>query len=151
MSILFGNIFAVSSHQLWQMLVLAVIVLLVLAFVSRPLIFSSLDPVVAAAKNTPLRGLSVVFFLLLAITVTMACQVVGVLLVFVLLIIPGAIGMQWGESIYRIMALSIISANLAVIIALMISYQYNLPASFCITMLLCVVYFVGALYRWLRA
>lgn len=151
MSILFGNIFAVSSHQLWQMLVLAVIVLLVLAFVSRPLIFSSLDPAVAAAKNTPLRGLSVVFFLLLAITVTMACQVVGVLLVFVLLIIPGAIGMQWGESIYRIMALSIISANLAVIIALMISYQYNLPASFCITMLLCVVYFVGALYRWLRA
>lgn len=148
MSILFGNIFAVSHSQLWQMLGLSVLVLAVLIVISRPLIFSSIDPVVAAAKNLSLQLLSVVFFAILAITVTMACQVVGVLLVFVLLIIPGAVGMQWGESMKGVIAISVIVANLAVVAALYLSYQFNLPASFCITMLLCLVYFWGAIYHW---
>lgn len=149
MSILFGNIFAVSHSQLWQMLGLSALVIAVLIVISRPLIFSSIDPVVAAAKNLSLRLLSVVFFAILAITVTMACQVVGVLLVFVLLIIPGAVGMQWGESMKGVIAISVIIANLAVVAALYLSYQFNLPASFCITMLLCLVYFLGAIYHWI--
>ncbi len=143
MSILFGNIFAVSTSQIWQLFGLGLLVLFTLIVISRPLIFSSIDPVVAASKNIPLRLFSVIFFLILAVTVSMACQVVGVLLVFVLLIIPGAIGMQWGKSIYSIVALSVLSATLSVVIALYVSYQLDLPASFCITMLLCIVYFIG--------
>ena len=148
MSILFGNIFAVSSSQLWGLLGLGLSVLVVLMIISRPLIFASIDPVVAASRNVPLRLLSVIFFLILAVTVSMACQVVGVLLVFVLLIIPGAIGMQWGESIYGIVALSVMSAVAAVVVALYISYQFDLPASFCITMLLCAGYFIGLIKNY---
>lgn len=145
MSILFGNIFAVSTTQLWQLAGLGLLVMISLIVISRPLIFASIDPVVAASKNVPIRLLSVVFFLILAITVSMACQVVGVLLVFVLLIIPGAIGMQWGESIYSIVFLSVLSAAISVVLALYISYQWDLPASFCITMLLCLAYFCGVI------
>ncbi len=147
MSILFGNIFAVSHVQLIQLSALAVLILLTMLIISRPLIFASIDPVVASSKNVPLKLLSVVFFLVLAVTVSMACQVVGALLVFVLLIIPGAIGMQWGRTITATILISVISANLAIIIALYISYIFDLPASFCITMLLCVGYFAGILKR----
>lgn len=149
MSILFGNIFAVSNSQLWGLLILGISVLALLMIISRPLIFASIDPVVAASRNVPLRLLSVIFFLILAVTVSMACQVVGVLLVFVLLIIPGAIGMQWGESIYGIVALSVMSAVAAVVVALYVSYQFDLPASFCITMLLCAGYFIGLIKNYL--
>ena len=148
MSILFGNIFAVSSSQLWSLLILGLSVLVLLMIISRPLIFASIDPVVASSRNVPLRLLSVVFFLILAVTVSMACQVVGVLLVFVLLIIPGAIGMQWGESIYGIVTLSVMSAITAVVVALYVSYQCDLPASFCITMLLCAGYFIGLIKNY---
>ena len=148
MSILFGNIFAVSNSQLWGLLILGISVLALLMIISRPLIFASIDPVVAASRNVPLRLLSVIFFLILAVTVSMACQVVGVLLVFVLLIIPGAIGMQWGESIYGIVALSEMSAVAAVVVALYVSYQFDLPASFCITMLLCAGYFIGLIKNY---
>lgn len=143
MGILFGNIFAISSAQIIQLAVMGVFILVIMAVISRPLIFASIDPIVAASKNVPLRILSVVFFVLLALTVSMACQIVGALLVFVLLIIPGAIGMQWGESIPRIVIISILSSVSAVFSALLISYHYDLPAGFCITMLLCVGYFVG--------
>lgn len=143
MAILFGNIFAVSVAQLWQLSGLAIVILSVMLIISRPLIFSSIDPVVAESKNVRVKLLSMVFFLVLAVTVSMACQVVGALLVFVLLIIPGAIGIQWGESIYGIVGVSIISANISVFIALYLSYYFDLPASFCITMLLCTAFFVG--------
>lgn len=143
MGILFGNIFAISVLQIYQLGALGVLIICVMVFISRPLIFASIDPVVACSKNVPTRVLSVVFFVVLAFTVSMACQVVGVLLVFVLLIIPGAIGMQWGESVYRILLISILSSVLSVILALYISYQYDLPASFCITMMLCSIYFIG--------
>lgn len=143
MGILFGNIFAISISQIYQLGVLGLLIISVMVFISRPLIFASIDPVVASSKNVPTRVLSVVFFVVLAFTVSMACQVVGVLLVFVLLIIPGAIGMQWGESVYRILLISILSSVVSVILALYISYQYDLPASFCITMMLCSIYFIG--------
>ena len=143
MSILFGNIFAVTPAQLILLLGLGLLLIIIMAIILRPLIFASLDPVVAAAKNVRVRLLAVIFFCVLAITVSMACQVVGALLVFVLLIIPGAVGMQWGESIAKIMAISVITANLAVIAALYLAYYFDLPASFCITMLLSIVYFAG--------
>jgi len=145
MSILFGNIFAVSYSQIYQLSGLAVLVLAVMLVISRPLIFASIDPSVAESKNVKVRMLSVIFFLVLAVTVSMACQVVGALLVFVLLIIPGAIGVQWGESILGITGISILVANLALVGSLYLSYYFDLPVSFCLTMLLSVSFFAGLL------
>ncbi len=150
MSILFGNILAVSSNQIYILLVLAIIILLTLAIIARPLIFASIDPVLAKSKNVSVRFLAVLFFVLLALTVSMACQVVGALLVFVMLIIPGAIGMQWGDSIYKITFISVIVANLTIIISLYIAYYFNLPTSVCITMILSLIYFLGILKGYLR-
>ncbi len=149
MSILFGNILAVSLEQIWVLLILAFIVIMILAIVARPLIFASIDPILAESKNIPVRMLAVLFFILLALTVSMACQIVGALLVFVMLIIPGAIGIQWGDNIYSVIGISIGIANLVVIIALYFSYYFNLPASFCITMLLSASYFLGVVKRFI--
>lgn len=145
MSILFGNLLAVSDEQIHTLWILAAIIIATLIVFARPLLFASIDPTIASSKNVPLQFLSVLFFILLALTVSMACQVVGALLVFVMLIIPGAIGIQWGNSIYKIIIVSIIVANLAIVLALYISYYFNLPTSFCITMLLSIGYFIGAI------
>ncbi len=150
MSILFGNILAVSSQQIYILLLLAVIILFTLVVFARPLIFASIDPVLAKSKNVAVKFLAVLFFVLVAITVSMACQIVGALLVFVMLIIPGAIGMQWGDSIYKIIFISVIVANLTIIIALYVAYYFNLPTSVCITMILSLIYFLGILRGYLR-
>lgn len=149
MSILFGNIFAVTPAQLRELLWLGLAIILALALISRSLIFASIDPIVAASKNVRVKFLAIIFFMVLAVTVSMACQVVGVLLVFGLLIIPGAIGLELGESIYAIVGISVLSANVAVFGALLIAYYLDLPASFCITMLLCTAYFATKLKIWL--
>ena len=65
-------------------------VLAVLALVGRPLLFSSFDPVLAEARGLPVRLLGSLFLVLVAVTVSIAMQVIGVLLVFALLVGPPA-------------------------------------------------------------
>jgi len=143
MNILFGNILTVSISQIYELIILSVIVVLIFAMCARPLLFISVDPTLALAKNLPIRLLSVVFFLILAITVSMACQIVGALLVFTLLVIPGAIADQWCDGFYALLIVSVIVANVAIIIALYLAYYFNLPVSVCITSFVCLVYVIG--------
>lgn len=89
-NILFGNIFGVSSGQLWALVGIAIIVTLVLVWIYRPLLFASVDPDVALARGLNVRLLGIIFLFMLAITVTEAAQVVGTLLVLSLAITPAA-------------------------------------------------------------
>ncbi len=89
-NLLFGSIVGVSDGQLRDLAIVAAIVVAGIAALYRPLLFSSVDPEMAAARGVPLRVLSVAIFLLLALTTAEAIQVVGVLLVLTLVITPAA-------------------------------------------------------------
>ena len=79
-SVLFGNLLAVTTSQLVTYAVMTAVVLGVLSVVARPLLFASVDPQVAESRGVAVRGLGLVFLLLLALVTTMAVQVVGTLL-----------------------------------------------------------------------
>ena len=87
-SILFGTILAVSREDVVRSAIVSVVALVALAVIYRPLRFASVDPEVAAARGVPLGLLSAVFLVILALAVTEAVEVVGVLLIVTLLITP---------------------------------------------------------------
>ncbi len=87
-SILFGAILAVDAQDVVRSAVIGALVLAALLLVYRPLQFASIDPAVAEARGIPVRLMSVVFLLVLALAVAEAVQVVGVLLIVTLLITP---------------------------------------------------------------
>ncbi len=89
-NLLFGSIVGVSDGQLRDLAIVAAVVIAGIAVLYRPLLFSSVDPELAAARGVPLRPLAVAMFLLLALTTAEAIQVVGVLLVLTLVITPAA-------------------------------------------------------------
>lgn len=89
-SVLFGSILSVTRQDVTVTLVCSLVVIAFLAILFRPLLFASVDPEVAEARGLPVRRLSILFLLLLAISVSQAVQVVGVLLVFTLLVMPAA-------------------------------------------------------------
>ena len=89
-NLLFGSIVGVDDAQLRNLAIVAVVVLVALALLYRPLYFAAIDPEVAAARGVPVRALSVAIFLLVALTTAEAIQVVGVLLVLTLVITPAA-------------------------------------------------------------
>src|SRR6266704_250542 len=93
-NVLFGNVLGISDTDvriiLWSTLVLMGAFLLI----ARPLFFASIDPDVAAARGVPVRALALGYLMLLALTVAVAVQVVGVLLIFALLVTPAAIAQE---------------------------------------------------------
>jgi len=143
LNILFGNILTVSKAQIYLLIALSIGILFILSICARPLLFASIDPTLAEAKNLPTRFLSIIFFSILAITVSMACQIVGALLIFVLLIIPGAIAGLWCDGFYKSILVSVLIANISVFISLCVAYQFNLPISFCITTLMSFLYAIS--------
>jgi zinc/manganese transport system permease protein len=106
-NILFGSIFGVSNDQLYALLAIGAGVVVVMAFVYRPLLFASVDADVATARGVAVRPLGFVFLIVLALTVTAAAQVVGTLLVLSLAITPAAAAQRWSPNPLRVTALSV--------------------------------------------
>ena len=89
-SILFGQIVGISQQNVLFTATTSLLTLVVLLIIYRPLLFSSFDPEVAEARGVPINVLGVAFLVLVAITVSIAVQIVGALLFFTLLIGPAA-------------------------------------------------------------
>ncbi len=89
-NLLFGTITGVTSTQVLILLVAAVPTLAVLAAVGRPLLFASIDPALARTRRVPVRAISAVFLVLLAVAAAGTSQITGSLLVFALLVAPAA-------------------------------------------------------------
>ncbi len=89
-SILFGTIVGISQSDVLVTVIFSILTIGVLLALFRPLLFSSFDPEVAEARGVPVRLLAIVFLVLVAITVSMSIQIVGILLIFTLLVGPVA-------------------------------------------------------------
>jgi zinc/manganese transport system permease protein len=89
-ALLFGSFLGITDGQVVILLVVTVVVLAAVVVVGRPLLFASVDPLVAAARGVPVRGLSTAFLVLLGAAVAEVSQITGSLLVFALLVMPAA-------------------------------------------------------------
>lgn len=107
-SILFGQIIGISPQDVLVTAIASAVTLLLLLLFFRPLLFSSFDPEVARARGVPVGILSIVFLVLLAITISLAVQVVGAMLVFILLIGPAATAARLVSSPYRALGLAVV-------------------------------------------
>jgi zinc/manganese transport system permease protein len=85
---LFGSIFGLSAAEAWAAAAVGIGLLLALAAIARPLLFASLDPLVARVRGVPVRGLALVFLVLLGVDAGEATQAVGALLLLGLLAAP---------------------------------------------------------------
>jgi zinc/manganese transport system permease protein len=145
-AILFGNIFGVSQAQINQTAVLAVLSLGALAAFSRKLLFASVQPDLAEARGLSLTALSTAFMVILAISVTLASQVVGILLVFTLVIGPAGIAARLCRNFWTTMAWSIAVALGSVWAGILLACVTNWPPSFWITSLLFALYILNELF-----
>lgn len=142
-SLLTGQIVSVDTVQLTEMAVLSAVVLVGLVAMWRPLTFASADPVVARAKGLPVRGLSVAFMVLLGIAVALSVQIVGALLVLALLITPAAAAMNLTASPARIVVLSVVFAELAMVGGILLALGGSLPISPYVTTISFVIWILS--------
>lgn len=132
-ALLFGEILGISERDVLITLVAGVVTLAALIGIYRPLLFASIDEDVAAARGVPVAALSVVFMVILAVAVSEAVQVVGVLLIFALIVTPAAIAERLTRRPSRTLMLSAALALLFTWSGLAISFFTPYPVSFFIT------------------
>lgn len=139
-NVLFGNLLAVSHRQLVAFAVMLAVIGLCIGASYRPLLYSSVNAPVAEAKGVPVRALSIMFMVLLAVAVTMAVQVVGTLLLFALVVTPAATAIMLTPRPVLAMAISAVISVFSVWLGLGASAMFNLPPSFLIVTIACGIW-----------
>ena len=139
-AILFGEILGISTSDVAVTLVAGAITLVAVVAIYRPLLFSSVDEDLAAAKGVPVTVLSIAFMAVLAVAVTEAVQVVGVLLIFALVVTPAAIAVRFTSRPAIAIAAGIGLALAFTWLGLAIAFYSPHPVSFFITSLAFATY-----------
>ena len=151
-NVLFGNLLAITGEQILSFAVLLGVLAAGIGVIYRPLLFASVNAQVADARGVPVRGLSVVFMVLLGLTVTMAVQAVGTLLLFALVVTPAAAAIMLTARPAAAIMLSTAINLVAVWVGLALSAMFNAPPSFVIVTIACGVWgAVWAVERVLRS
>ncbi|MBV8539685.1 MAG: metal ABC transporter permease [Pseudonocardiales bacterium] len=132
-NVLFGSIFGLSLSEAVTAAVIAAVIAAAMVAIARPLLFTSIDNAVAAARGVPVRPLGYGFLALVGATTAEASQAVGALLLLGLLAAPAGTAQRLTTRPYSAL---LISAGLAVAemwAGLALSYTLpTLPPSFAI-------------------
>lgn len=138
--LLTGQIVSVDSTQISALAGTALVVVVGLALIWRPLTFASADPDIATARGVPVRTLSIAFMFLLGIAVALSIQVVGALLVLALLITPAAAALQVTAAPRVVVLLSVAFAMVSTVGGIMLALGGSIPISPYVTTLSFVIY-----------
>jgi zinc/manganese transport system permease protein len=149
-TLLFGNVLGVDVTTVWILLGLGVLSLAMLAVISRPLLFASLQPELAEAKGVSLRLYAVLFLAVVALTTAECAQIVGVLLVFALMVGPAATAQRLTGTVATGVAVSALLALFEGWLGIALAYYSDWPSSFWITALSASVYLIAGLPRLIR-
>src|SRR5579859_4125381 len=124
-SFLFGNILAITITDLAGLLVLGSAVLIVVGVLWKELLYATFDPLGAAASGLPVGLLESLFLALVALTIVISLQAVGIILVVAMLVTPPATAQLLTVRFGRLMALAIAIGVAAAVVGLYTSYWLN--------------------------
>jgi len=141
-ALLFGEILGISTGDVVVTIVAGAITIAALVAIYRPLLFASVDEELAGAKGVPVTALSIGFMAILAVAVTEAVQVVGVLLIFALIVTPAAIAVRFTSRPFVAIATGVVLALAFTWAGLTIAYYSPHPVSFFITSIAFATYVV---------
>jgi manganese/iron transport system permease protein len=156
--ILFGNVLGVSVTDLLLTAGLVVVVLLVVFLLYKELLVVSFDPVLAATLRLPAERLRIVLLVLLAVTVVVSLQSVGIGLVASMLVTPGATAYLLTRRLPRMIGLSALFGALSGVIGLYASYYLDVVSGAAIVLTSTLFFLLaflfaprrGILWKWVR-
>lgn len=126
--ILFGNVLGVSPGDLWLIGGLACVVLITIVLLYKEFLVLSFDPVHAATLRLPTNLLRHLMLILLALTIVVSLQIVGVGLVAAMLVTPGATAYLVTRRLSSMMMLAAGLGAFSGVIGLYLSFYFNVAS-----------------------
>jgi zinc transport system permease protein len=150
MSYLFGSILTVPTSDLWLMLIIDGLVVLTVSYFYHALVSLSYDEEFAQVRGVPTKILYFLLMAMIALSVVMVIQVVGLILVIALLTIPPYISEKFSGSLLEMMFYSVLLNIFFTTVGLWLSYTFNLTSGASIIMVAATCFFISILLERLR-
>jgi ABC-type Mn2+/Zn2+ transport system permease subunit len=126
--IMFGNVLGVSPTDVWLIAGIGAAVLLTILAFYRQFLVIAFDPVLAATQRLPVERLRMLLLLLIALTIVVSLQTVGVGLVAAMLVTPGATAYLLTRRLPTMMMVAALIGAVASISGLYLSYYVNIAS-----------------------
>jgi ABC-type Mn2+/Zn2+ transport system permease subunit len=148
--ILFGNVLGVSPSGLWQIAGLSLAILLTVGVLYKPFLVISFDPVLAATLRLPAELLRNLMLVLLALTVVVSLQTVGVSLAAAMLVTPAATAYLLTRRLWPMMLVSALIGAVSSVIGLYLSYYFNIVSGSSIVLTATAIFMLAFLWKRVR-
>ena len=150
MSYLFGSILTVPKTDLFFMLAIGCGITFLVAYYYEDLLALSYDEEFAQIRGVPVKGIYFGMIALLAVTIVMVIQVVGLILVIALLTIPPFIVEKYAKSLFQMMVGSILLGAVFTTSGLWLSYRYDISSGASIILVAGIVFLLSILAGQIR-
>jgi manganese/iron transport system permease protein len=145
--ILFGNVLGVSVSDLWLTAGLGVVILVAVALFYKQFLVISFDPILAATLRLPAELLRNIMLVLLALTVVVSLQTVGVGLAAAMLVTPAATAYLLTRRLWPMMVTSAAIGALSSLVGLYISYYLNIVSGSAIVLSATTIFLLVFLFH----
>jgi ABC-type Mn2+/Zn2+ transport system permease subunit len=141
-SFLFGQLLSTSLQDLVALVILGGIVLAVVAVLWKELLYATFDPLGAAASGLRVDLLESLFLALIALTIVISLQAIGIILVVAMLVTPAATAQLLTVRFGRMMSIACALAVGASIAGLYLSYWLDVASGATIVLVQTAVFLV---------
>jgi len=125
---LLGNVLAIGPEDLAALVILGSGVVLVVALLWKELLYATFDPLGAAASGIPVDRLEYLFLALVALTIVVSLQAVGIILVVAMLITPAATAQLVAVRFTRLMVVAALVGVASSVVGLYLSYWLDVAS-----------------------
>jgi len=137
---LFGDVLGVTSKNLWTIGIFVVLIILVILAFYKEFLTVSFDPILATTLRMPVRWINTLLLVLVAITVAVSLQTVGVALMVAMLVTPAATATLLTNRLPKMMIIASSIAAASGLVGLFLSYYLSI-ASGAAVVLTCTLVF----------
>jgi manganese/iron transport system permease protein len=139
---LVGNVLAIGPAELMALVVLGLAVLFIVGVLWKELLYSTFDPLGASASGLPVAPLEYLFLGLVAVTIVISLQAVGIILVVAMLVTPAATAQMLTVRFSRLVGLATLIGALTAVGGLYLSYWFNVASGATIVLVQTAVFLV---------
>ena len=144
--ILFGNVLGVSSGDLVLIGLLGVGVLIVIVVLYKELLVVSFDPVLASTLRLPVEALRNLMLVLLAVTIVVSLQIVGVGLVAAMLVTPAATAFLLTRRLPTMMAIAALIGAFSSLAGLYVSFYIKVASGAAVVLVATAIFLIVFLF-----
>jgi ABC-type Mn2+/Zn2+ transport system permease subunit len=144
--ILFGNVLGVSNQNLIMVAVLSAVILSAIMILYRAFLLISFDPILARTLFLPAEGLRYLLLILLALTIVISLQTVGIGLVTALLVTPAASAYLLTRRLPAMMAVSASIGAFSGILGIYLSFYWDIASGAAIVLVTTAIFFLTFLF-----